>query len=67
MNALAPVSDNRPARQIVEDVIPILDTARFEHMQRIATVMARSTLIPEALRTFKDGDKVLHLPIPLKK
>lgn len=62
MNALAPVTETRPARQIVEDVIPILDTARFEHMQRIATVMARSTLIPEALRTFKDGDKVLHLP-----
>lgn len=62
MNALAPVAETRPARQIVEDVIPILDTARFEHMQRIATVMARSTLIPEALRTFKEGDKVLHLP-----
>lgn len=62
MNALAPVAETRPVRQIVEDVIPILDTARFEHMQRIATVMARSTLIPEALRTFKDGDKVLHLP-----
>lgn len=41
----------RPARQTyqVMDPIPILDTARFEHMQRIAGIMARSSLVPEAL------------------
>lgn len=63
MNALAPVRENpRPVRQVVEDVIPILDTARFEHMQRIATIMANASLVPEALRTYKEGDKVLPLP-----
>lgn len=41
----------RPARQTYQvfDPIPILDTARFEHMQRIAGIMARSNLVPEAL------------------
>lgn len=64
MNALAPVAETRPARQIVEDVIPILDTARFEHMQRIATIMANASLVPEALRTYRDAEsnKVLDLP-----
>jgi len=63
MNALAPVQDNpRPARQIVEDVIPILDTARFEHMQRIATIMANASLVPEQLRTYREGDKTYPLP-----
>lgn len=45
----------------VDDLIPILDTARFEHMQRIATVMANSSLIPDALK--KAGDE--WLPIPM--
>lgn len=42
----------RPAREVrvVEDVIPILDTARFEHIQRIASAMASSSLIPKTLR-----------------
>lgn len=35
--------------RVVEDVIPTLDTARFEHMQRIASVMARSSMVPDAL------------------
>lgn len=43
----------------VEDLIPILDTDRFEHMQRIATIMANSSLIPDALR--KAGDEWLPL------
>jgi hypothetical protein len=56
MNALVP-SDDRPKRQIIEvqDPIPVLDTSRFEHMQRIATVMARGTLLPESL--YKVGNK----------
>lgn len=37
-----------------QDVIPVLDTSKFEHMQRIATVMARSSVIPESLRKGKD-------------
>lgn len=36
--------------RVVTDLEPILDTARFEHMQRIANVMARCALVPEALR-----------------
>lgn len=36
--------------RVVEDVIPILDTARFEHIQRIASAMANSSLIPATLR-----------------
>jgi hypothetical protein len=49
-------SSQRAVRQYepVEDVIPILDTARFEHMQRIATIMAASSLIPDSLRKDKD-------------
>lgn len=43
----------------VDDLVPILDTARFEHMQRIATIMANSSLIPDALR--KAGDEWLPL------
>ena len=47
----------RPARQTYQviDPIPILDTARFEHMQRVANVMARSNLIPESLSCFVEG------------
>jgi hypothetical protein len=36
-------------RIIVQDPIAVLDTARFEQMQRVAVVMARCSLIPEAL------------------
>lgn len=41
----------RPVRQTYQviDPVPILDTARFEHMQRIAGIMARCSLVPEAL------------------
>lgn len=39
----------------VFDPIPVLDTARFEHMQRVATVMARSTLVPDTLRGRYEG------------
>lgn len=42
----------RPVREVrvVEDIIPILDTARFEQMQRIASAMAKGSLIPATLR-----------------
>lgn len=46
----------------VRDPVPILDTGRFEHMQRIAAVMAKSNLIPEALTTFKNGSNLENLP-----
>lgn len=54
----------RPERIQVVDVIPVLDTGRFEQMQRIALVMARSELIPETLCKGKDDDgKEIWLPI----
>lgn len=48
-----------PAREIrvVVDPVPMLDTARFEHMQRIATVMARTSMVPESLT--KSGSDAL--------
>jgi hypothetical protein len=57
MNAPALVRQERPARQYLEvqDPIPVFDTGHFEHMQRIATVMARSPLIPETLQGVHDG------------
>lgn len=48
--------------QNVIDPVPILDTARFEHMQRIAKVMASSSMIPETLRTFGQKDNKQDLP-----
>lgn len=50
----------RPRRDMVAvavDVIPSLDTAKFDHMQRIALGMARTQLIPDTL--CKEGDKFL--------
>jgi hypothetical protein len=49
------------------DPVDVMDTARFEHMQRIATIMARGTLIPSSLCKEKDpaddtGKKELWLP-----
>lgn len=32
-----------------QDVIPVLDTGKFEHMQRIACVMAKTSIIPDSL------------------
>jgi hypothetical protein len=45
------VVERLPQRQVivVESAIPVLDTAMFEHMQRIATMMASSNLVPEHL------------------
>ncbi|HZP68348.1 MAG TPA: recombinase RecT [Pseudolabrys sp.] len=38
------------AVRTVEHPIPVYDTARFEHMQRIAAMMANAPLVPEHLR-----------------
>lgn len=47
---------------VTADAIPVLDTARFEHMQRIAVSMARSSLVPESLRTVGPKDSKEDLP-----
>lgn len=39
-----------------QDVIPILDTSKFEHMQRIAMAMAETSMVPESLRKVGDAD-----------
>lgn len=48
----------RPFREVrvVDDAIPVLDTARFEQMQRVATAIAQGSLIPETLRGIRKGD-----------
>jgi hypothetical protein len=52
----------------VDDDVPILDTARFEHMQRIATLMAQASLVPMSLSHKKDGEgqnaQMVPLPLP---
>ena len=64
MNQIVPVEE-KTKRQLIEvvDPVPVLDTSRFEHMQRIATVMARSSLIPDSLCTYKgDSRQLMDLP-----
>jgi hypothetical protein len=48
-----PAVSRAPERLIVHDPVGVLDTARFEHLMRIAKVMACSSLIPDSL-TIKD-------------
>lgn len=61
-----PVRPAAPAREVrvVVDRIPVMDTARFEHMQRIATIMAETTTLPKSLCMDRDsnGDFTIHLP-----
>lgn len=61
MTELAVVSPPRRTEvRVVQDPIPVLDTGRFEHMQRIANVMAHSSLVPDALCKVKiEGRKEL--------
>lgn len=44
-------------RAIVMDSVAVFDTARFEHMQRIAVLMARTSMIPDCLKM--SGDEPL--------
>jgi hypothetical protein len=41
-----------------QDVIPVLDTGKFEHMQRIACVMAKTSTIPESLCIGEDKKRL---------
>jgi hypothetical protein len=62
MNEIAPLK--RQSIQVI-DPIPVLDTGRFEQMQRIARVMAESSLIPDSLCKTKDDDgKDVWLDLP---
>lgn len=46
----------RPARFVVADAEPVFDTAQFDHMTRIATLMGTSSLLPAHLRVMVDAD-----------
>lgn len=48
------VPATRQARAIAVDAEPIFDTAQFEHMARIAGMMASSSLLPDHLRVMVD-------------
>jgi hypothetical protein len=45
----------RPQRLVVQSPVAIMDTARFEHLGRVATVMANAQIMPDSL-THVDGD-----------
>ena len=59
---IAKLPERKPEIRVVTDPIAVLDTARFEHMQRIAKVMAQSNLIPDSLCCIKDGKNLVELP-----
>lgn len=63
MNELVVRKPAQSSVRVVEDSIPVLDTARFEHMQRVATAMAYCSLIPDSLRA--DPAKVGPHDMPL--
>lgn len=58
----APAPTRTTTRIQVMDPIPVMDTGRFEQMQRVASIMARSTLLPETIVGFRDknGDLVIY-------
>lgn len=46
------IQQRAPGRAVavVHDALPIMDSGRFEHMQRIATAIATSSLVPQHLK-----------------
>lgn len=44
------VQPQRALRTPVEDLLPVYDSARFDHMGRIASVMAKASLVPDTLK-----------------
>lgn len=54
----------RPRREYAQVVSPVsvFDTARFEHLMRIATVMARCSLIPESLYATRENGQFVLMP-----
>lgn len=62
-SSIACIDENRRLDRIqVRDSIPVLDTGRFEQMQRIATVMAQSSMIPDCLYMIGDKDNKERMP-----
>ncbi len=52
MNEVVPIEPkvSRADMRVVMDRIAVFDTAQFEHMQRVATLMATCSLVPDALK-----------------
>ena len=51
----------RLERIVVESAIPVLDTAMFDHMTRIAKIMASSNLVPAHLNTgMSEGEAIAN-------
>lgn len=54
--AQTPAPRSRISYTSVESAMGIMDTARFEHLGRVATVMARAGLLPDTLRKDDKGE-----------
>ena len=52
----------RRERVPVHSAVAIMDTAKFEHMGRIATLMAQSGMMPESLTTTGTKNNLTYLP-----
>jgi hypothetical protein len=61
-NEVAATTQQRREVTQVIDAVPMFDTARFEHMQRVASIMARSSMIPKTLCMVKEGNNDVMLP-----
>jgi len=48
--------------RVVENALGIMDTARFEHLGRVATVLAKAGLMPDSLTM--EGDAQNRKPLP---
>ncbi len=65
MTDTAVATTDQPRRrevQTVIDSVPIYDSAKFEHMQRVTNLMAKSSTIPISLRAEKEGQNWVALP-----
>lgn len=61
MTGQVPAVVEQPTRRgaiQVFDAVPLYDTAKFEHMQRVATIMAKASIIPDQLKG-KTGEETL--------
>ncbi|WP_370194419.1 MULTISPECIES: hypothetical protein [Aurantimonas] len=69
MSTVVATLPDRPRREIArtDDIVPILDTAKFEHMQRVANVMASTSMIPDALSMAKVAGQRDPVPLPMEK
>ena len=69
MSTVVATLPDRPRREIArtDDIVPILDTAKFEHMQRVANVMASTSMIPDALSMAKIAGQRDPVPLPMEK